>query len=218
MRFSSTIVFLTLVTSSLALGADAPPAYMTHMIVEMTGSEIPSDSFAAKPKIMWRAATAFCRIDEEPDEKYGIHGRIIIHEPDVWMVNRADNTARHFVDKGPTFNCRLPMFAFDAETLKTKIGELEFGRELEFFQKNGAVRVDGPKVSFAANYYELKIDDAVLRLVEIADIHAPKMVGFTRGTKSYVVEYHLWDDHVPFKPEVFAKPSDVKIEEQELKK
>ncbi len=186
---------------------------MTHLSAQMSGPDIPPDSFAAKPKIIWRAANQYCRVDEEPDPEHGIHGRIIINEPDVWMVNLADNTARHFVDQGPTFNCKLPVFAFDQDALKTKIGELEFGHEVEFFQKNGAKRVEGPKLSFETNYYELTIEDSLLKLVEIPNIHAPLRVGLTRGDKTYVVKYLLWDDHVPFKADVFAKPSGVKIED-----
>ena len=87
---------------------------------------------------------------------------MIVNEPDVWMANLADNTARHMVDPGPTFNCRLPMFAFDAEALRTKLGELEFGHELEFFRDNGAKQVDGPKLSLETKSFELKLDDSTL--------------------------------------------------------
>jgi len=191
---------------------DVPPT-MTTMIVQMSGTDIPAGSFAAKPKVYWRASNQYCRIDEEPDTQNGIHGRMIINEPDVWMINLADSTARHFVDKGPTFNCRLPIFATDEQTAKSKIGELEFGREIEFFQANGARSIDGPKLHFKADYYELAIGDSVLRLVERDDIHAPLMIGLARGDKLLEVRYLLWDDHVPFKEDVFAKPTGVTIEE-----
>jgi hypothetical protein len=111
-------------------------------------------------------------VDEERDAKNGIHGRTIINEPDAWLINLADNTAKHFVDQGPTLNCRLPIFALDPGMAKSKIGELEFGRELEFFRENGAKSVEGPKSEFKANFYELTIEDSVLKLVERADIHA----------------------------------------------
>jgi hypothetical protein len=187
---------------------------MTNMIVQMSGTEIPAESFAAKPKVYWRASTQYCRIDEESDPKNGIHGRMIINEPDVWLVNLADNTARHIVDAGPTFNCRLPIFATDQETAKSKLGELEFGQEIEFFEANGAKSVEGPKLQFEANYYELTIGDSILKLVERADIHAPLLIALIRGEKVVQVRYLLWDDQVPFKAELFAKPTGVTIEEQ----
>jgi len=138
---------------------------------------------------------------------------IIINEPDVWMINLEDNTARHVIDPGPTFNCKLPVFALDPEMLKTKIGELEFGHELEFFRSNGAKRIDGPKLSFDTNYHELKIEDTVLILVEIVNTHVPVRIGYARGDKKYMIKYLLWDDQVSFKAAVFAKPDGVKIEE-----
>lgn len=205
-------VVLTLAFLRTGFFADTP-AKMTHLIVQMSGTDIPADSFAAKPKIYWRASNQYCRVDEEPDPEHGIHGRTIINEPDAWLINLADSTAKHILDLGPTFNCKLPIFAVDPETMRSKVGELEFGRELEFFQANGAKLVEGPKLEFQANYYELTIGDSILKLVERADIHAPILIGLIRSDKVLKVRYLLWDDHVPFKADLFAKPTGVKIEE-----
>jgi hypothetical protein len=49
----------------------------------MSGTDIPDDSFAAKPKVYWRASNQYCRVDEEPDTEKGIHGRTVINEPDA---------------------------------------------------------------------------------------------------------------------------------------
>jgi hypothetical protein len=188
------------------------PAKMIHAIVQMSGTDFPADSFAAKPKTFWRASNQYCRIDEEPDPPNGIHGRMVVNEPDAWLINLADQTAKHVLDTGPTFNCKLPILAYDPETARSKIGELEIGRELEFFQSNGAKLIDGPKLEFEAKYYEMKIADSVLRLVERVDIHAPILIGLIRGEKLYEAHYLLWGE-VPFKADVFAKPVGVKIEE-----
>ena len=137
-----------------------------------------------------------------------------MNEPDAWLVDLANNRAQHLVDPGPTFNCRMPIFAFDSAMAKGKVGELEFGRELEFFQKNGAKQVDGPQLeSFKANYYELTVDGLVLKLVERVDIHAPILIGLVQREKKTQVRYLLWEDQVPFKIELFAKPTGVKMEE-----
>lgn len=208
---------LTLLLAFAFLRADPQtavvPTKMISMIVQMSGTDIPADSFAAKPKVIWRASNQYCRIDEEPDTASGIHGRMIINEPDAWLVNLADSTARHIVDKGPTFNCKLPIFATDEEMAKSKIGELEFGREIKFFQANGAKSVDGPKLSFKTDSYELRVGDSILSLVERDDIHAPLTIGMISATRSLQVRYLLWDDQTPFKRAVFAKPGDVTIEE-----
>ncbi|MGB8013014.1 MAG: hypothetical protein WCF68_15480 [Terriglobales bacterium] len=191
--------------------ADAPTK-MIHAIVQMSGTNISAESFAAKPKTFWRASNQYCRVDEEPDPANGIHGRLVVNEPDAWLINLADQTAKHVLDKGPTFNCKLPIFAFDAETVKSKLGELEIGRELDFFHANSAKLIDGPKLEFEARYYELKVADSVLRLVERVDIHAPILISMVKGDKAYEVRYLLWTE-VPFKADLFASPTGVKIEE-----
>ena len=206
-------VFVMFVLVAPGTGAcGETPGKMTHAIVQMSGTDIAADSFFSKPKIFWRASNQYCRIDEEPDPEKGIHGRLIVNEPDAWLVNLADNTAKHVLDTGPTFNCKLPIFALDEEMVKSKVGELEIGRELDFFHANGAKLIEGPKLQFEANYYELKIGDSVLRLVERVDIHAPILIALMRGDKVYKARYILWGE-VPFKPDLFAKPVGVKIEE-----
>jgi len=206
-------LFVTLLIVFLRTGVCAEtPSKMTHAVIQMSGSEISVDSFSAKPKIFWRASSQYCRVDEEPDSEKGIHGRLIVNEPDAWLINLADNTAKHVLDRGPTFNCKLPIFAMDEEMAKSKIGKLEIGRELDFFHANGAKLIEGPKLQFEANYYELRIEDSILRLVERVDVHAPILIGLARGNKVYKAQYLLWNE-VPFKADLFAKPTGVKIEE-----
>lgn len=213
MQWERLTVMLALAVLGGSPQIDSTPNRMTHLIAQTSGTDIPADSFAAKPKTYWRASNQYCRADEEPDPKNAIHGRIIVNEPDAWLVNLADNSAKHLVDPGPTFNCKLSIFAFDPEMTKSKIGELEFGRELEFFQANGAKAVEGPKLEFKANFYELTIGDYVLKLVERADIQAPLLIALVHGEKVVQVRYLLWDDQASFKADLFAKPTGLRIEE-----
>jgi hypothetical protein len=68
---------------------------MTKLMVKLESLEIPKESFAAQARLMYRAASRYCRIEENPDIEHGIHGLIIINEPNSWLVNRLDKTARH---------------------------------------------------------------------------------------------------------------------------
>jgi hypothetical protein len=205
---------VTLLVSVSGFCADDPPRTMIHVIVQLSGTDIPEGSFAGKPKTLWRATNSYCRSDEEPDPAQGLHLSVIMNEPDSWLVDLANNRAKHMVDLGPTFNCRLPIFALSMEIFKSKVGGLEYGHELEFFQKNGAKQVDGPKLdSFKANYYELALDGMVLKLVEGVDIHVPIRIALLQDEKITQVRYLLWEDQVPFKADLFAKPVGVNIEE-----
>lgn len=205
------VLMFALAAPSTMLCADTP-SKMIHAIVQLTGTDIPEGSFAAKPKTFWQASNQYCRVDEEPDPEKSIHGRLVVNEPDAWLINMADNTAKHVLDPGPTFNCKLPIFALDPEMVKGKIGELEIGRELDYFRTNGANLIEGPKLSFETKAYELKIADSVLKLVERVDIHAPIMILLLRGDKMYTARYQLWEE-VPFKAELLTKPVGVKIAE-----
>jgi hypothetical protein len=212
-HFCALFLFVAVaVAFSPAQVTEESPAKMTHLVVQLSGDEVPADSFAAKPKTMWRAGSKYCRMDELPDHEQGIHGSIITNEPDVWMVNKLDKTARHFVDKGPTFNCRLPLFANDAASLKSKLGQLEFGNEIKFFLENGASLIDGPKLSFEAKYYSLKIGTDTLLLVERVDLGAPIRVSMIRDGRVATFTYQLWEQ-VPIDLSLFAKPTGVTVQE-----
>ena len=131
-----------------AILAEEPPKTMTKIEVILQSPDAPAGSFAAKPKLFYRAGSRYCRVEEAPDPEHGIHGLMIINEPDWWMVNLFSKTARHGVDAGPTFNCHLAIFAngspqsIDDES--KQIMQLEFGRELEFFKDRGATPKKGP--------------------------------------------------------------------------
>jgi hypothetical protein len=40
-----------------------------------------------------------------------VHLVTIMNEPDVWTVDLAGARGKHRLDLGPTFSCRLPIFA-----------------------------------------------------------------------------------------------------------
>ena len=65
---------------------------MTMLTVKLESPEVPKESFAAQAKRMYRAGSRYCRIEENPDLEHGIHGLVIINEPDTWMVNLLDKT------------------------------------------------------------------------------------------------------------------------------
>src|SRR5260370_14544893 len=131
-----------------AIFAEAPPKTMTKIEVVLQSSDAPAGSFAAKPRVLYRAGNRYCRVEEAPAPDQGIHGLMMISEPDWWMVNLVSKTARHGVDPGATFNWRLVIFANGTpqslDDDSKQIMQLEFGRELEFFKGRGAVPKKGP--------------------------------------------------------------------------
>jgi hypothetical protein len=166
---------------------------------------------------MYRAGSRYCRTDELPDAENGIHGLMIINEPDVWMVNLLTGAARHFVDPGPTFNCHLAIFAGEqvksAADMKNPLLELEFGQEIAYFKKKAAKPRRGPVLrDRPSTVYASDVGDSQLFLFTTGTPERPWAVARQSGNVRVMFWYGTYEQ-VPFDPELFAKPVDVRIED-----
>lgn len=210
-------LLLSLCTLWLTLEGQQLPVNMIRLTVRIQSPDIPENSFAAKPKVMYRAGTGYCRIEEMPDPDQGIHGLSIINEPDVWMVNLMTKSAQHFVDAGPTFNCRLPLFTVDkietATDARNPISDLEFGRELAYFKAKSAVPRDGPVLrGKSTKAYMVEIGDSQLHLFTTGTPERPTAVARQHGNSREILWYGDYEE-LPFDAKLFAKPEGVRIEE-----
>lgn len=193
------------------------PKTMTKVVVQLDSPDVPKDSFAAKPKAMYRAGSRYCRIEEQPDPGRNIHGLVIINEPDAWMVNLASGTAQHIVDPGPSLNCRLAIFANLASSLpddeSKSITPIEFGFEIEFFKAKGASPQPGPVLQTKqTTAYKLQFGESAVALFTYGDPERPLAVGWTRRERHEIFWYSGYGQ-MDFDPKLFAKPENVKIEE-----
>jgi hypothetical protein len=200
-----------------AFGEEAPTR-MTELMVKLESPEIPKDSFAAQAKRMYRAGSRYCRIEENPDLEHGIHGLLIMNEPDSWLINRLTKTARHMVDPGPTFNCRMPIFANakdiqSAEDLKKPLTQLEFGRELEYFRSASDAPTPGPVMQGKPTMvYTVQPGNSQVFLFTGGDPEAPVAV-VRKNDKTREIFWYGEYAQLPFDATLFAKPEAVKIEE-----
>lgn len=202
---------------SCASFAQQPPKTMTKLRVQLDSPDAPAGSFAAKPRVIYRAGTQFCRIEEEPDPDHGIHGLVIINEPDAWMVNLATNTAQHMMDSGPTFICRMPILADRISDLPEDEGKqiagLEFGHELEFFKSKGATPQQGMVLQTKQTIvYKLQFGDSAVALFTYGTPENPLAVACSRGEKHEIFWYSGYGQ-MDFDPKLFAKPEHVKIDD-----
>ncbi len=201
---------LALLTVGGMIFAQEAPKTMTKIAVQPQGPDIPAGSFAAKPKIMYRAGNRYCRVEEEEDTENHIHGLLITNEPDAWMVNLMTKTARHVVDPGPTFNCHMPLFGDDPDR---EVRALEFGLEMEFFSSKGAMPREGSVLQGKqTTQYQLEIGGSKLGLFTYGSPERPLAVGRVRGEKGEIYWYSGFGE-VPYDAKLFAKPEGVKIED-----
>ncbi len=196
-----TIVALLLVCCAVAFGADTP-ATMTKLMVKFESPEIPKDSFAALAKRMYRAGSQYCRIEENPDLQNGIHGLLIMNEPDVWMINRLDKSARHVVDHLKSL-----------EDLKRPLMQLEFGREREYFLFRSAAANPGPVMQGKpTTAYTVQAGDSQLFLFTTGDPEVPVAV-VRKNDKTREIFWYGEYAEVPFDAKLFARPEGVNIVE-----
>jgi len=208
------LVFCLFCSTALA---QQPPKTMVKLQVQIQSPDVPADSFAAKPKIIYRAGNRYCRVEEQPDPSNGIHGLMIINEPDAWMVNLATNSAQHVVDPGPSFNCRLPIFSDLAASLpedeRKEILVLEFGQEYEFFKARGATpHPGGVQQGQQTTAYILSFGESKLALFTYGTPERPLSVAWVRGEKHEIFWYSGYG-RVDFDLKLFSKPEKVRIDE-----
>ena len=191
---------------------------MTRLMVKLESPEIPKDSFAAQAKRMYRAGSRFCRIEENPDPANGIHGLLIINEPDSWLINRLDNTAKHVVDPGPTYNCRMPVFVSgedikSPEDVRKTLMDLEFGKELDFFKPRSGEPKPGPVMREKATMvYATQVGEWQLFLFTAGNPEAPVAVVRSSSKIREIVWFGEFEQ-VPFDAKLFAIPDGIKIQE-----
>jgi hypothetical protein len=214
-----TRLLLFCLVTAIGLGQQTPnqpsPATMTKLVVRLQSPDVPEGSFSAQPKTMYRAGSRYCRIEELPDTEHGIHGLVIINEPDAWLVNLLTKTAQSQLDPGPTFNCRLPTFTSavrSATDTSNQITALEFGRELTYFHGKGATSRPGPILQGKSTImYTVEIDDSQLLLFTSGTPEKPVAVARQHGKKREAYWYGVYEE-LPFDPKLFTKPDDIKVE------
>lgn len=205
---------VSLVTLFVLIGlaqAQEVPRIMTKITIRVVEPKPEPVSFSAQPKTFWRAGTKYARTAEAPDPQNHIHGLVIVNEPDAWLINLFDKTGRHIVDPGPTFNVHLPVFEQPADG-DTKLNELEFGKEREFFAKNDAKRSEGEKIdSKATDRLEVLINDNRLVLWTDTKSKKPVRISLIQRTQKQTIAYVAYDDDLAFDPTLFQPPTGIAV-------
>lgn len=193
------------------------PKTMNKIVVQLDAPDLPQDSFARKPKVIYRAGSRYCRVEEAADPANNMHNLLIVNEPDAWMVNLLSRKAQHVTDRGPTFNCHLPVFSGPVPGTSddldyAKLG-LEFGHELEFFKKAGATPQPGPVLQTKnTTAYKLDRGNTRLALFTYGPNDFPLLIGHTVGGKGELYWYSAYGE-IPFDPKLFTAPDGLRVEE-----
>jgi hypothetical protein len=209
--------FFAIIFLLCARPADAvvcAPAKLVHLVTVDVTPGIPAGSFGAQPRVMYRIGSDRVRIEEAPDVPGGIHGVVVMAEPNIWMANLFDHTGKHIVDPGPTFYAKAPIF-YGTPGLSTKLIDLEFGCEAEFIAANAPAPVRSEQIG--ADRFDVYRVDGGSDAVEILERSGTSIPSYVRyyqqGKLLEAIRYDLYVTGLPNDPNLFVPPSGVRYSE-----
>lgn len=192
--------------ASAAQAEVCAPKTLTRVVTREVTPQLPPAHFARLPKTLYRLGVGKARVEEAPDKVQGVHMLVVIDEPDVWFANREDGSGRHVVDKGPTFEVHMPIFA--GAGLPRPIADIEFGCEAEF------VRAHMPETEHGAGgqrltAHVLRQGDYLLRVV-LDPRGRPAEASLRKGGQILMsVAYDAFEARLPEDPKLFVPPEEV---------
>lgn len=192
--------FLLLLLPLASLAADDKMLYAEYKLVS---DKIAPNSFDAQVKKIWRIGDSYLRFEDAPNPQTKVHGLIIVAEPDIWIADRNTNKAQHTVDPGPNYKIHFPLFA--SETSE-KLRELEFGKEFDFFQENGARELEATEVDgFKCKVYQVDLDDRQVRLYMKTD-QTPLQVEVKSPQYTYALRFLRYEPNRKADKALFQLP------------
>jgi hypothetical protein len=206
-----------------AFSASAQSLEMTKIVLRYSSPEISADSFATKPKTVYRVGDKYSRIEEQPDPQRNVQIVIITKEPDSWTIDLVSRTAQHIVDPGPSFNARIPILwsptrqgQSDADKELTR---LEYGGEAHFFrlhdQRDLGVRTTDNK---ECQVFAIKVGARQLVLMLDKNTQKPVQIDVSKdGKPEFSVHYISYETGLPFDPSLFELPQGLKVTESKSK-
>lgn len=207
--------FLTMLFLSVlpTVAADQPTS-MIKMVVRVTGPGIKPGSFPALPKTIYRAGPHYARIEAPRDPRQQVHKLTIIAEPDAYSVNLIDKRGTHALDQGGSDDLHLPIvLPFDPKHELTRLDQLEFGDEVDFFEEAGAKKEAGPVINARpTDALRLRTSGGSALLVLRSGTHTPAALSWEAKEGTYKYEYIEYKE-VPFNPALFARPAGVSYRE-----
>ena len=181
----------------------APPKLM-KIVTRSVGPDIAPGSFRAKPLTLYRQGERFLRSEEAADSERNLHMMVVVAEPDIWFVNRADRTGRHVVDPGPSYIAHAPIVA--GQGVPAAFAELEFGCEAGFARARGREAGARGVGGREARIHVLQEGDRRLEIL-LAPDNNPLEVAYYEGARTVLmIRYDVYETGLPDNPALFRKP------------
>jgi hypothetical protein len=187
--------------------AKCAPKYVLRIVTAIEQPDLPADHFARVPKTLYRSGETMARLEEEKNPATGTHLLIVINEPDIWMVNRADMTGQHALDSGPTYVFHAPALG----TIESKLWtNLELGCEVPFMKAVGSEPKSLPN---GGRVYEHSAEGVSVRLF-VTNTDIPTRLEATGPDLDLAIVYKAFEQLRDAPRTLFEKPAGVTFEEK----
>jgi len=205
------IVVASLVLPNIIWGACAPDKMLRVVFRDATPG-LDANSFAAKPKTLYRLGNRLGRVEEAPDPDHGIHGLIVVSEPDSWIVNLATKTGQHVVDSGAPYEFHAPILG--GSRASDFLKSFEFGCEIAFMKDRAItptpVQVETRKL---ASYRVSEGNQTIFLAVDVT-LQKPVVAAlYENGKVVTYLKYLSYDSDLAPDPSLFKPPSGVTLSE-----
>jgi outer membrane lipoprotein-sorting protein len=204
---------LLILSLGFVAAASAAEPKMVKLVLRDVSPGVDPNSFAAKPRTMYRVGDKLGRMEEAPNPATGAHLLFVVNHPDVWFVNLADKTGRHVKDPDPKGVFRAPVIAHPDLPELTKA--LEIGREAEYMNENKAKKAGQEKVAGKeCTRYVLDKGGAEISLWTDAKSGAPVRITVKReGKVLKSLEYDTYQTDLQPAADLFTLPKGITVKE-----
>lgn len=207
MRLIFRFIAALLLTAGL-LPAQAADDKMLFAEYRVVSTDLPDSSPEAQPRKVWLLGKKFLRFEDVPNPETKVHELIIVHEPDVWIIDRNKGEGQHAIDSGPQYAVHFPIFPREQSA---RLKRLEFGSELKFFQDNGAKELASQTVDgIKCKLFRLELDDLELTLFLKPD-NLPLQIEVQSAGVKYAVRFLRYDPDQKPDMTLFSVPPGIKI-------
>lgn len=214
---SRTAVVLAMATGGCLLGsaaafAECSPTKLVKITTANVSPAVPADSFARKPKVMYRLGNGKVRLEEQHDPDQNVQLLIISDAPVSWQIDLVSKSGQKAVDTAKSKEVHVPIFS--DEGLPEEIMSLEFGCEHDFIAHKDTQHERKETRSGAGMTHYVRSGPWKATLLMRGDSdHIVAAILSRDGTVVSTIRYLRYEQLEDAPAGLFAPPPDVRFEE-----
>src|SRR6266404_7216459 len=161
---------------------------MSRIEFSFAADDLDKSASGARPKTIYLAGEGSSRIEQYADATSDIKNLIVVHEPDIWLIDGTHKIAGHSVNHGPDLTVHNPILGPDGPE---ELLSLEWGHEDDFFAKARTQSLPREKVGeIPCDVRQVRADNYEVRLYSDSGRKVPvELRAFKDGERLFVAHY-----------------------------